>query len=485
MAVDSEKIHQYLKQHEARHIARMQEFIQQPCIPSDGVGVEESLALLMRYLRELGCQEVESVPASGGGHPGVFAYLDAGAPRTLINYIMLDTKPAPAGEWKYPPFGAEIVEKAPFGRVLMGRGAQGRKGPFITWLNALEALQAVEGKLPVNILFLAEAEENQGSPHYAEFVTRYQDRLAAAEAAFCPGAVQTAAGEMKITLGYKGLLYLRLRASGKAWGKGPQGAPSHAMSAGLVESPTWRLVSALNTLYDPDARRVLVEDFYHEEQAPAASEVAEAQALARQFGDRPWKLMLGGLGPNVKGDSDGLSAEEAILRYWFTPTFNITGLSAGYTGPGTKVFTLPHEAWVLLDIRLPRGYSPAKTIERLRRHLEKQGFPDIAVEVVAAHEPYRTAVDSDLAHSVLSLCEEDGIPVTLTPYSGGGGPWSLFAAMGKPVLFDVGPGHGAGAGAADEFLALDGHDKVQGLVDSELFFARFLKRWAHLKEGAR
>src|SRR5690606_16707277 len=138
---------------------------------------------------------------------------------------MWDTKPASLQAWGMDPFAAEIEESSAYGKVVKAPGAKGRKAPYIQFLNALEALKAVNGELPVNVIFLAEGEENQGSPHYRGFVERYKDRLAQAQACHCPGAVQNADGAVEIRLGFKGLLYLELKSSGAATGRGPQTAP--------------------------------------------------------------------------------------------------------------------------------------------------------------------------------------------------------------------------------------------------------------------
>ena len=184
------------------------------------------------------------------------------------------------------------------------------------------------------------------------------------------------------------------------------------------------------------------------------------------------------IGTDVAGDSDRLSNVEACLKFWYTPSFNINGLASGFTGPGTEVFRLPNQAWALCDVRVPRGFSAQKTIERVRTHLEEQGYGDIDVEVVAAYEPYQTAPDSSLCKTITDLFDEKNIPWFAWPFVGGGGPWSLFPEYGLPTLFDVGLGFGANAGGIDEFLAVESTDKYAGIVDSELFFVEFLNRFA-------
>lgn len=475
MGFENAAYRDYFTKNWDRHLATMQNFLRQPCIPSDGVGCRESAELLMEYYRALGCQEV-TLLETPTGNPGVFAYLDSGAEQTLINYCMLDTKPAYPDGWDADPFAAEIVDKPPYGKVILARGAQGRKAPYISWLNALEAVKAIEGKLPLNIIFLAESEENLGSPNYKSFFEKYKDRLATASFAFCPGAVQSASGQVKITQGYKGLINVRFTCSGKLWGKGPQNKATHAMAHSLIESPTWRLVCAMASMKDPVTERILVKDFYADDQPVSDAERAAAQRLVDGFPGKHWKEFLPGVGTDVKSANDGLSNVDATLKYWYSPSFNINGLASGFTGPGTEVFRLPHEAWCQCDIRIPRGYSAKNTIERIQRHLVENGFADIEMKVTAAYEPYQTALDSKLLKSFTDILDEENIPWTVWPFVGGGGPWSLFAELGMPVVFDAGIGFGAGAGAVNEFLAVEKSANYAGILEAELFFAEFIKR---------
>ena len=137
--------------------------------------MRECAQLVADSYRSLGCQEVEII--EGRYHPGVWAYYDAGAPLTVHNYCMFDTRTVQPAAWQYDPWGAELISLESYPKVLVGRGAMGAKGPYVAWLNALAAMIAVEGRLPVNIMFLAEGEEIMGSPSYTDFVERYRDRL--------------------------------------------------------------------------------------------------------------------------------------------------------------------------------------------------------------------------------------------------------------------------------------------------------------------
>ena len=152
------------------NVQRLQAWIREPCIAAEGKGYETGVPFFTQMLRDAGFQKVEQVPTSG--KPGVFATLDAGAKRTLGLYFMYDVKQVDPSEWSSPPFEGRLVDKPGFGKVLVGRGAVNQKGPESTFLSALQAYRAAKRKLPVNLVLVAEGEEEIGSPHFGEVVRR-------------------------------------------------------------------------------------------------------------------------------------------------------------------------------------------------------------------------------------------------------------------------------------------------------------------------
>src|SRR6266508_2262994 len=189
---------------EKRHdeaVQRLQEWIRQPSIAAENRGVNEGCELTMRMLREAGFGEVTKVPTDG--QPGIVATLDAGAPRTLGLYFMYDVKQADPAEWTSPPWAAALVDKPGLGKVLVGRGAVNQKGPEAAFLAALHAIRGAGRKLPVNLVLVAESEEEIGSPHFAQVVRRpeIQKALARAVGIFMPNAAQDPDGEVTVSLG--------------------------------------------------------------------------------------------------------------------------------------------------------------------------------------------------------------------------------------------------------------------------------------------
>src|SRR2546426_4713794 len=161
---------QIAKRHD-EGVERLQQWIRQPSIAAENRGMNEGCELTMRMLREAGFGQVTKLPTDG--QPGIFATLDAGAPRTLGLYFMYDVKQADPAEWTSPPWEAALVDRPGLGKVLVGRGAVNQKGPEAAFLGALHAIRGAGRKPPVNFVLVAEGEEEIGSPHFP------QDRTAA------------------------------------------------------------------------------------------------------------------------------------------------------------------------------------------------------------------------------------------------------------------------------------------------------------------
>src|SRR6266852_5785413 len=250
-AADLKPIYAHIDKHHDEAVHRLQDWIRQPSIAAENRGMTEGCDLMMRLLRDAGFDKVTKAPTDG--HPGVFATLDAGAPRTVGVYFMYDVKQADPAEWSSPPWEAALVEKPGLGKVVVGRGAVNQKGPEAAFLAALHAIRGVGQKLPVNLVLVAEGEEEIGSPHFPQIVRRpeVQAALGRCVGIFVPSASQGLDGAVTLTLGAKGVIELELIASGERWGRGPR-RDIHSSNKARVDSPAWHLVEALATLVSPD-----------------------------------------------------------------------------------------------------------------------------------------------------------------------------------------------------------------------------------------
>src|SRR5436309_7416570 len=146
---------QITKQHD-QTVKRLQDWIHQVSIAAENRGYPEGADYMIKLLQEAGFDQVRQVPTEG--KPGVFATLDAGAPRTVGIYFMYDVKQFDPAEWASPPLEGRIFDH-PLGRAIRGRGAVNQKGPEGCFLAALHAFKAANTRLPVNLVLLAEGEE--------------------------------------------------------------------------------------------------------------------------------------------------------------------------------------------------------------------------------------------------------------------------------------------------------------------------------------
>ena len=197
---------------EKRHdesVRRLQSWIHQPSIAAENRGVSEGCDLTIQMLREAGFNSATRIPTDG--QPGIFATLDAGAMRTVGLYFMYDVKQVDPAEWSSPPWDAALVDKPGLGKVIVGRGAVNQKGPQAALLAALHAIRGSGRKMPVNLVLVAEGEEEIGSPHFPQIVRRpeVQAALSKCTGVFMPSAAQGLDGVVTISLGAKGIVESR------------------------------------------------------------------------------------------------------------------------------------------------------------------------------------------------------------------------------------------------------------------------------------
>ncbi|HUA16658.1 MAG TPA: M20/M25/M40 family metallo-hydrolase [Verrucomicrobiae bacterium] len=457
---------------EKRHdeaVKRLQTWIRQPSIAAENRGVNEGCELTMQMLREAGFQSVNKIPTDG--QPGIFATLDAGAPRTVGVYFMYDVKQVTPSEWSSPPFEAALVDKPGLGKVLIGRGAVNQKGPEATFLAALHAIRGAGRKMPVNFAFVAEGEEEIGSPHFAQVVHRPEvvEALKKTEGIFLPEASQDLDGSVTVILGAKGVIELELVSSGEHWGRGPT-HDIHSSEKARVDSPAWRLVHALNTLVSADGNTPAIAGFA--DKARPLS-FAEKQMIVTAAGRMDESLAKKAFG--VSHWINDVGWEESIEMLLSRPTVNIEGLVGGYTGPGGKTI-LPHRAVAKVDCRLVPDMTAAEALAALKAHLAHQGFSDIEVNMTGGYDPNTTALDARIIQVELNVYRSKGIDPIVLPRSPGSWPGYVFT--GEPLHLPAGGfglGHGEGAHAPDEYYLIESSNpKVQGMDGAARSYVEFL-----------
>jgi acetylornithine deacetylase/succinyl-diaminopimelate desuccinylase-like protein len=457
-------------------VKRLQEWIRHPTIAAEQLNVDSGADYMMRLARDAGFQKVEKVPTSGV--PGVFATLNAGAKRWVGIYFMYDVKQFDPAEWQHPPLEGRLVDRPGTGKVIVGRGAVNQKGPETAFLAALHAFRAAGRKLPVNLVLVAEGEEEIGSPHFPQIVRR-PDVLAAlkkCQGVIIPSAGQGPNGAAGISLGAKGVIELELVSSGEKWGRGPA-KDVHSSLKAQVDSPVWHLVQALNTLVEPDGNTPAIEGWFEKVRPLTAREKALVAESARNRNELDSKRSLG-----VKRWIDDLPWQESLERLTSQPTVNIEGLVAGYTGPGGKT-VLPARAVAKLDLRLVPNMTVEDSLAKLRTHLAKRGFGDVEVNVSGGYDPTETPEDSRIIRAQQAVFTRAGVPFALFPRNAGS--WPGFVFTGPPLGLPAGQfglGTGAGAHAPNEYFVIESlSPAVAGLDAVTMGYVDFLYEMASIK----
>jgi acetylornithine deacetylase/succinyl-diaminopimelate desuccinylase-like protein len=460
---------QVAKQHDEA-VKRLQDWIHQVSIAAENRGYPEGPDYMIKLLKDAGFDQAVQVPTDG--KPGVFATLDAGAKKTIGIYFMYDVKQFDPSEWSSPPTDAAIVDKPGLGKSVVGRGAVNQKGPEAAFLAALHAIRAAGKKVPVNLAFVAEGEEEIGSPHFPQIVGKpeVQAALAKCDGVFIPSAEQNPDGSVELTLGAKGVVEVELTSSGEKWGRGPK-KDVHSSNKARLDSPAWHLVQALHTLVSEDGNEPAIDNYAKKARPISAKEKAMVADAAKRLSEAEEKKLL-----SVDRWMHDVNWEKALELLVSRPTVNIEGLVGGYTGPGGKTI-LPHKAVAKLDLRLVPDMTASDALAALKAHLAKRGFSDIDVNMTGGYDPNSTSADAALIKAQVAVLKNlHGIDPILLPRSAGSWPGYVFtgAPLNKPAGH-FGLGHGSGAHAPNEYFVVESSNpKIEGMDGATMSYVEYL-----------
>ncbi len=470
------RAHLHIESHLSEHVQRFQEIVRIPSIAAENPeGVRECAGLVQGWFREMGCREAEIVET--GGSPVVYGHYDARAKNTLLVYFMYDVKQVSGEHWTLikDPFKPELLPLKPFRRVMVGRGTYNSKGPMTAFLNSLFSIKEAGGEIPINLKFIAEGEEELGSQHLIDFVEAYEDRLKDGTACFSPAPTQNIKGVPSIYLGCKGVVELELECSGQYWERGPTVRGIHSSQAAIVESPVWRMITALASMVDPkDPSKVLIQGFYNNVASPSLEDLQLVEELAKEFDEDALRQTL-----DVKHFLHDLQDRELLMKALYTTTLNIQGIEGGYTGPKFKT-VLPHNIRVKLESRIIPGQTRTEAAEKVREHLDKHGYHDIRIvdsSTEKSDDWSRVDPDAGIVKIVEETYRKHGLKPLVWPFSLGTSPQYLWTKHLKIPFIAAGLGYGARAHAPDEYYVIEGDGgkyKVAGLADAEKFYVDLL-----------
>ncbi|MFX1265224.1 MAG: M20/M25/M40 family metallo-hydrolase [Promethearchaeota archaeon] len=385
-----------------------------PSIAAKNEGIEECSEMVLRMLEAI---NLEATLHATSGSPVVTGLYDAGASRTLMFYNHYDVQPAePLELWESPPFEPDDRD----GRIF-GRGVADNKGDLITRIWAVKAFLETGTRIPVNIKFVVEGEEEIGSINLQDF-TRKNEEFLKADGGIWEFGGSDYDGVQQAWLGLKGIFYVQLEVEKLS-------RNVHSSMGGILPSAPQKLVDALNSLKGPD-NQILIDGFYDGIQ-PLSE--AEWEAIDKiDLHEEDMKEEYG-----ISQFQNGLTGRDLKEAVYGAPSSSICGLTSGYQGEGSMT-VLPGNASAKVDFRLVENMNPLDIQEKLRRHLDAHGFTDVKIAWSEGYAAAKTPVDHPFVDVVRRANEKVFGELRVHPTSSGSGPLYLFKDHVPMVSVGVG-----------------------------------------------
>ena len=396
----------YFQQHQTDFLEGLKAWLRIPSISTlseNKPDVRRAAEFALNELRSMGMTASELI--EGEGNPLVYAeWLGAPGKPTILFYGHYDVQPPdPLDEWKTPPFEPDIRNNN-----IYARGACDDKGQVYIQLKAVESLLKSTGKLPVNVKFLLEGEEETGGEHIEAYVKTKPPRLKADAAVVCD--TEMFAPELPtICVGLRGMVYYELFVQGA----------DHDLHSGVyggaAPNPILAIAEIITALKDRTGH-ILIPGFYDDVVPPSDKERAAWASLP--FDEKEYtqkemgaKELVGE--PNVP----------LFERVWGRPTLEVHGIRGGFTGEGAKT-VIPARATAKISTRLVANMTVAKSVELMKAAVAKATPRGVTAELKVLHagEPSLTNPDNRFIHAAAQALKETFGKETVYIRSGGSIP---------------------------------------------------------------
>ncbi|HEX5483141.1 MAG TPA: dipeptidase [Terriglobia bacterium] len=321
-------------------------------LPAHKPDVRRAADFLADEFRAMGMERVEIIEGREGRNPLVYAeWMGAPGKPTLLLYGHYDVQPPdPLDEWKSDPFEPSIRNSN-----IYARGSSDDKGQTYILVKAVEGYLKGEGRLPVNVKFLIEGEEEVGGEHIEEFVPKNTEKLRADAAVICD--TEMFAPELPtLTTGLRGLVYTEVEARGAAHDL------HSGMYGGAAPNPVQALAEIIAGLKGRDGK-IRIPGFYKPVKKPTGKELAAWKRL-------PFKentFLRKEVGSKAL---TGESAYSVLERLWVRPTLEVHGIRGGFTGEGAKT-VIPAAATAKISMRLVPEMNPKEVIRQFTGFVKK------------------------------------------------------------------------------------------------------------------
>ncbi|MBS1813984.1 MAG: dipeptidase [Acidobacteria bacterium] len=369
---------QFATENHERFLEELKALLRIPSVstlPEHKDDVRKAAEFVAAELKRIGMENVRLIET--GGHPLVYAdHLHAAGKPTVLTYGHYDVQPPdPLDEWVSPPF-----EPAERNGNLYARGAVDDKGQLWMQVKALESLLAAHGgKLPINVRFIAEGEEEVGGEGIAEFVAKHPEELKADVALVCDTEM-FAPGLPTLCVGLRGMIYTEIEV------KGARTDLHSGMYGGAAPNPFFALAQIIAQLKDAEGR-ILIPHFLDELQKPTADELKAWKALP--FDEEHYRETEVG-----STELTGEPGYSVLERTWARPTVEVHGMPGGFTGAGAKT-VIPAKALAKVSMRLVPDMTPQKSFERFKDYVLSLAPKSVTVEVRLIHSGDAIVVSTD------------------------------------------------------------------------------------------
>ncbi|MDQ1002817.1 acetylornithine deacetylase/succinyl-diaminopimelate desuccinylase-like protein [Neobacillus niacini] len=380
----------FVSQNHHQNVEELKELLRIPSISSlseHKEDIQKAASWIANKLESIGMEHVEIVQTKG--HPIVYAdWLHQENAPTVLVYGHYDVQPVdPIHLWETPPFEPDIRDEK-----IFARGATDDKGQTFLHIKAVEALLKVENKLPVNLKFCIEGEEEIGSPNLPQFLAENKEKLAC-DVVIISDSDMWDRGVPAITYSLRGLCALEVSL------KTANTDLHSGMFGGGVQNANHLLVQLLSTLHDANGK-VNVDQFYDD--VLELTEFEKEQIKALGFDEEKLKKSLG-LTELTGGESNYPYPEKISSR----PTLELNGIWGGFQGEGTKT-VIPNEAHAKITCRLVNNQNPEKIQGLIKKHLEEQAPKGCTVKVTLQDtgNPFLTPIDDPMIQKAAQAYEK-------------------------------------------------------------------------------
>ena len=384
-----DKVVDFINVNRDRYIDEMKRYLAIPSIsalPEHKGDVRKCAEWTRDEMQRIGLHDcrLEETP----GHPVVYGeWLGAPGAPTILFYGHYDVQPVdPLHLWTTPPFEATVRDGE-----IYARGSADDKGQVFMHFKAVEAHLKQNGKLPVNMKFLIEGEEEVGSENLDNYIKAHKDQLKA-DVVVISDSPMFDRGIPSICYGLRGLAYFQIDLRGSK-------SDLHSGSfGGAVANPAMVLAQLLSQMKDKSGR-VKIDGFYDDVVDLRPEERAEWEKLP--FNEKKYKAELGA--PKLFGET-GYSTLE---RVWARPTFEVNGLLSGFTGEGAKT-VLPAVAMAKVSMRLVPNQDPKKIGDLFEAYVKKVAPKTVELSLTRMHggKPWMTAFDNPFVQAAGRAIEQ-------------------------------------------------------------------------------